>query len=86
MNLQEQEMNEKTKLAERDQDALAGRENDQAARRMTITPAVDVFEDSRCVTLWADLPRWQVSSFESGESSREQSGSCLSRLSMPCNG
>ena len=49
-------MNEKTQLAERDQDALARRENDQAARRMTITPAVDVFEDSQCVTLWADLP------------------------------
>jgi HSP20 family protein len=56
MNLEEQAMNEKTQLAERDQDALARRENDQAARRMTITPAVDVFEDSQCVTLWADLP------------------------------
>jgi hypothetical protein len=46
MNLEEQAMNEKTQLAERDQDALARRESDQAARRMTITPTVDVFEDS----------------------------------------
>jgi HSP20 family molecular chaperone IbpA len=48
-------MNDKTQLTERDQDAVAGRDGD-ASRRMTMTPAVDVFEDSQCVTLWADLP------------------------------
>jgi len=49
-------MNDQTQLAERDQDALARRESEQASRRLTIAPAVDVFEDSQCVTLWADLP------------------------------
>ena len=34
----------------------ARREGDQSARRMTITPAVDIFEDGQAVTLWADLP------------------------------
>jgi HSP20 family protein len=48
-------MNDKTQLTERDQDTVA-RRNGDALRRMTMTPAVDVFEDSQCVTLWADLP------------------------------
>jgi HSP20 family molecular chaperone IbpA len=48
-------MNDQTQLTERDQDAVARRDGD-ASRRMTMTPAVDVFEDSQCVTLWADLP------------------------------
>jgi HSP20 family molecular chaperone IbpA len=49
-------MNDKTQIAERDQEALARRERNQPARRMTLTPAVDVFEDSQGITLWADLP------------------------------
>ena len=49
-------MNEKSQLAERGQNALAQRAGDQPARRMTLTPAVDVFEDSQGITLWADLP------------------------------
>ena len=49
-------MNDKTKIAERDQEAIARRAGDQPARRMTLTPAVDVFEDSQGITLWADLP------------------------------
>jgi HSP20 family protein len=49
-------MNDKTQIAERDQEALARREGNQPARRMTLTPAVDVFEDSQGITLWADLP------------------------------
>ncbi|WCM18743.1 Hsp20/alpha crystallin family protein [Paraburkholderia bryophila] len=49
-------MNERTQVAERDQQTAARREGDQPARRMTITPAVDVFEDSQGITLWADLP------------------------------
>jgi HSP20 family protein len=48
-------MNDQTQLTERHQDAVARRDGD-ASRRMTMTPAVDVFEDSQCVTLWADLP------------------------------
>ncbi|MDQ7979463.1 Hsp20/alpha crystallin family protein [Paraburkholderia sp. SARCC-3016] len=35
--------------------AASGRE-DKEARRTTITPAVDIVEDNRAVTLWADLP------------------------------
>ena len=49
-------MNDTTELTQRDQTNLARREGDQSARRMTITPAVDIFEDGQAVTLWADLP------------------------------
>jgi HSP20 family molecular chaperone IbpA len=49
-------MNDKTQVAERDQKATARRAGDQPTRRMTLTPAVDVFEDSQGITLWADLP------------------------------
>ncbi len=38
------------------QQPAARREGDQPVRRMTLTPAVDVFEDSHGITLWADLP------------------------------
>ena len=49
-------MNERTQVAGRDQKSVSRREGDQPARRMTLTPAVDVFEDSQGITLWADLP------------------------------
>ncbi|MFM0125845.1 Hsp20/alpha crystallin family protein [Paraburkholderia sp. RL18-101-BIB-B] len=49
-------MNDRTQVAERDQKSAARREADQPSRRMTLTPAVDVFEDSQGITLWADLP------------------------------
>ena len=49
-------MNDRTQVAERDQQAVARREGDRPARRMTLTPAVDVFEDGQGITLWADLP------------------------------
>ena len=49
-------MNDRTQLAERDQKSVARREGDQPAPRMTLAPAVDVFEDSQGVTLGADLP------------------------------
>jgi len=49
-------MNDNTQITERDQEAIARREGNQPARRMTLTPAVDVFEDSQGITLWADLP------------------------------
>jgi len=49
-------MNDTTELTQRDSSALARQEGEQSARRMTITPAVDIFEDGQAVTLWADLP------------------------------
>lgn len=49
-------MNDKTQVAERDQEAVARREGGQPSRRMMLTPAVDIFEDSQGITLWADLP------------------------------
>jgi len=49
-------MSDTTEVTQRDQSAPARRQGEQSARRMTITPAVDIFEDSQAVTLWADLP------------------------------
>jgi HSP20 family molecular chaperone IbpA len=49
-------MNDRTQVAERDQEAVTRREGDRPARRMTLTPAVDVFEDSQGIRLSADLP------------------------------
>lgn len=49
-------MNEKTQLAGREQNALAHAANERRAPRTTLTPAVDVFEDSHGITLWADMP------------------------------
>ncbi|MEI6001794.1 Hsp20/alpha crystallin family protein [Paraburkholderia bengalensis] len=49
-------MNDTTQLAPRDQSALARHQGEQSERRMTIVPAVDIYEDGQAVTLWADLP------------------------------
>ena len=52
-------MNDRTQVAERDQNAVTqreGREADRATSRVTLTPAIDVFENSQGITLWADLP------------------------------
>jgi HSP20 family protein len=49
-------MNDRTQVAERDQKAVAPQRGDQPARRTTLAPAVDVFEHSQGITLWADLP------------------------------
>ncbi|KVG67892.1 heat-shock protein [Burkholderia ubonensis] len=49
-------MNDTTQLAERDPSAVTRRDTEQATRRITLTPAVDIYEDSHGVTLWADLP------------------------------
>ncbi|MCA8063143.1 MULTISPECIES: Hsp20/alpha crystallin family protein [unclassified Burkholderia] len=49
-------MKDTTQLAERDASGVARRDTEQAVRRMTLVPAVDVYEDSQGVTLWADLP------------------------------
>ena len=49
-------MYDTTELTRRDTSALMRREGEPSARRMTITPAVDIYEDAQGVTLWADLP------------------------------
>ncbi|VVE55636.1 Hsp20/alpha crystallin family protein [Pandoraea sputorum] len=49
-------MNDTTELARKDETAVARREDDRSQRRITLTPPVDIFEDSQGVTLWADLP------------------------------
>jgi HSP20 family protein len=49
-------MNEKTQLTGRDQNAVSRNAGGRAAPRATLTPAVDVFEDSHGITLWADMP------------------------------
>ncbi len=49
-------MNDTTELASKDETAVVRREDDQSQRRPTLTPPVDIFEDSQGVTLWADLP------------------------------
>jgi HSP20 family protein len=49
-------MTDTTPLAERDPSAVGRRDTEQPTRRITLTPAVDIYEDSQGVTLWADLP------------------------------
>ncbi|MGT2477725.1 Hsp20/alpha crystallin family protein [Paraburkholderia terrae] len=49
-------MSDTTELTRSAPSDVARNETGQSARRMTITPAVDIFEDSQGVTLWADLP------------------------------
>lgn len=49
-------MNDRTQVAGRDQTPATRRVAEQPTRRITLTPAVDVFEDSQGITLWADLP------------------------------
>lgn len=49
-------MNDKTQLTGRDENAVARSAGDQPARRLTLIPAVDVFEDSQGITLLVDLP------------------------------
>lgn len=49
-------MSDTTELSKRDPSAVTRTGNEPSARRMTITPAVDIYEDSPGVTLWADLP------------------------------
>ncbi|KWO13019.1 heat-shock protein [Burkholderia cepacia] len=49
-------MNDTTQLAERGPSAVARRGTEQPRRRITLVPAVDIYEDSQVVTLWADLP------------------------------
>ncbi|WP_244816998.1 Hsp20/alpha crystallin family protein [Caballeronia sp. Lep1P3] len=48
-------MSDNTQMTERNESELA-RKSDDNVRRPTITPAVDIVEDSHGITLWADLP------------------------------
>jgi HSP20 family molecular chaperone IbpA len=49
-------MSDNTQIAQRDQGEVGRQESDEARRRVALTPAVDIFEDSHAVTLLADLP------------------------------
>ena len=49
-------MNDMTQLTERDPSTVARRDTELPTRRITLVPAVDIYEDSQGVTLWADLP------------------------------
>ncbi|MDH6149478.1 MULTISPECIES: Hsp20/alpha crystallin family protein [Paraburkholderia] len=49
-------MSDTTQIAQREQGEVTRQGAEEASRRTALTPAVDVFEDSHAVTLWADLP------------------------------
>ncbi|CAM2157610.1 Hsp20/alpha crystallin family protein [Paraburkholderia tropica] len=49
-------MTDNTQIAQSNQGATTRPERDDARRRVTLSPAVDIVEDSHAVTLWADLP------------------------------
>ncbi|KAK47151.1 heat-shock protein [Caballeronia jiangsuensis] len=48
-------MTENTQVAQQGTNDVA-RKNEDTVRRATVTPAVDIVEDSHGITLWADLP------------------------------
>lgn len=49
-------MSDNTQIAQREKGAVKRSESDDARRRFTTAPAVDIFEDAHAVTLLADLP------------------------------
>ncbi|OMG69463.1 Hsp20/alpha crystallin family protein [Burkholderia ubonensis] len=49
-------MSDANELTQRGQSAVTQGKNGRSARRATIRPAVDVYEDSQGATLWVDLP------------------------------
>jgi HSP20 family molecular chaperone IbpA len=49
-------MSDNTQLAQRDENAVARPDAGESPRRITLTPAVDIFEDAHAVTMLADLP------------------------------
>ncbi|WP_025599447.1 Hsp20/alpha crystallin family protein [Burkholderia sp. WSM2230] len=49
-------MSDTTELARKDETALTRSEDERAQSGVTLTPPVDVSEDSQGITLWADLP------------------------------
>ena len=48
-------MTENTQVTPQNTNEVA-RKNEDTVRRSTVTPAVDIVEDSHGITLWADLP------------------------------
>lgn len=48
-------MTENTQVTPQNTNEVA-RKNEDTVRRATVTPAVDIVEDSHGITLWADLP------------------------------
>ncbi|SAK74596.1 Hsp20/alpha crystallin family protein [Caballeronia ptereochthonis] len=48
-------MTDNTQIAPQDTSEVA-RKREDTVRRPTVTPAVDIVEDSHGITLWADLP------------------------------
>ncbi len=49
-------MSDNTQLAQHNDGTVASPNADESRRRVTLTPAVDIFEDAHAVTLLADLP------------------------------
>jgi HSP20 family protein len=49
-------MSDNTEITEHGPNAMTRAESDEARRRVTLTPAVDIVEDAHAVTVWADLP------------------------------
>jgi HSP20 family molecular chaperone IbpA len=49
-------MSNNTQIAGHDPSAMTRAESEEARRRVTLTPAVDIVEDAQSVTVWADLP------------------------------
>ena len=49
-------MNDTTQIAERNPGSVTQRQGDRGTRQTSISPAVDIFEDSQRIVLWADLP------------------------------
>jgi HSP20 family protein len=49
-------MSDNTQIAQHDPNAVGRAESDEARRRITLTPAVDIIEDAHAVTVRADLP------------------------------
>lgn len=49
-------MSDTTQITQPEQGAVTREGAEEVSRRTVLTPAVDVFEDSHAVTLWADLP------------------------------
>ena len=63
-------MTDKTQLAERGDKAMVRQTNGGALRKAAIVPAVDIYEDSHGITLWADLPGVSRGFVRKGMSSR----------------
>ncbi|OLL30058.1 heat-shock protein [Burkholderia sp. SRS-W-2-2016] len=49
-------MSDNTQITRHDPNAMTRAESEEARRRVTLTPGVDIVEDAHSVTVWADLP------------------------------